>query len=213
MLDAGQRRRLALADQRALGDLCAADAAGNRRGHRGIAPVDLGTRQRRLCRRHIGVGLRFRRHGLIEFLLADRIAGNQRLNPLQILAGDQFLRFAARQAGFGGCHIRRQRARVDLEQHLARLDLAALGVAASLQDAFHPRPDFRCPHRLQAAGRFQRARDIARCHADHFHFRRRHAASRTLRRRRLRFAGGERQQRGDGQHDEYRAGGAIHGDS
>jgi hypothetical protein len=91
LLDGSQVRRFALADQGALGDQGAADAAGDRRRRRGVLEVEPGPGQR-------GLGLLVARRCLVIFLLADGLDFEQRLEAVEAGGG-------AGQVGFGGGQV------------------------------------------------------------------------------------------------------------
>jgi hypothetical protein len=211
LLDQRQRRRLALADERAFGDERAADPARDRRRHRRIAEADLGALQVRPGRRDIGLGGLLRGDGVDVVLLADRVGFDERLVALG-------LRRRLRQVGLGARDLRLdrgdlalQRRRVDLEQQLAGLDVAAFDEDALEQDARNARAHLGDARRLEAAGQFGDEADGLRLHRHHADFGRRRPAARagTLAARcrgrvvRLRAAG--RDERGDGDDEQRRA--------
>ncbi len=57
--------------------------------------------------------------------------------------------------------------RVDLEQQLVGLDVAALLEGDLLDDAGYPRPDLRIAHCIHAAGQLGHHRGALRLHRDH----------------------------------------------
>ncbi|MCW0425801.1 hypothetical protein NB713_003744 [Xanthomonas sacchari] len=174
LVDRGQQRAVALADQRALGDLLLAGAAGDRRSDGGVAEVDTRGFHRR-------TGLLHRRGG----------AAFGGLGVVQVGLGHVGLRRQAARAGGGGLGVgvggfgrgqlalrrgqgRTQRRRVDLEQRLAFLDVGAFGVQALFQHAGHAGAHVGAAERGQAADQFALKRHGLRLRLQHAHFRRRH---------------------------------------
>ena len=152
LLDHRQRRRLALADQRAFGDEGAADAARDRRRHRRVAEVDLRALQACLGRRDVGLGGLLRRDGVDVVLLADRVGFDQRLVALGLRRRLRQVGLGARDRRLDRRDLALQRRRVDLEQQLAGLDVAAFDEHALQQDARHARAHLGDARGLEPAG-------------------------------------------------------------
>ena len=217
LLHHGQRGAavLLLVDQRALGHQRAADAAGDRRRHRGIPQVDAGRAHRRLAGGHLRLGRFFGGHGGVVLLLAHGVGGHQRLVARGRGTGLRQLGLRLRQLGLGTlqhCFIGRG---VDAEQGLPGLDVAALGEHALLQDAGDARAHLGHARGLQPSGQLGGQVDGAGLHRQHRHFRRRHAAAgagRCAGARLLVATGGQRQQGNEAQRRQtarQRGGGGL----
>jgi hypothetical protein len=78
---------------------------------------------------------------VVRFLLPDRAALGERLQPRGLALGLRDGGLRPRDLGLDGVVLRLQRFGVDLEQRLARADRSALGVQALLEDPGHARAD------------------------------------------------------------------------
>ena len=139
-------------DQRALGDQRLADASSDGRGHVGVAEVDRGVVLRGLGGGHGGLGLAVRRHGVVVFLLADRIGLDQRRVAIGQHLGAEQIGLRLLELGGGPIVGRLVRRRIDLEEQLLLLDVAALLESDLLDDAGHPRADLRIADRIDTPG-------------------------------------------------------------
>ena len=145
-------------DQRALGDQRLADASSDGRGHVGVAEVDRGVVLRGLGGGHGGLGLAVRRHGVVVFLLADRIGLDQRRVAIGQHLGAEQIGLRLLELGGGLIVGRLVRRRIDLEEQLLLLDVAALLESDLLDDAGHPRADLRIADRIDTAGQLRHDR-------------------------------------------------------
>ena len=151
LLNEGELRGLALTHQGAFGDQGAADAARNRSRDEGVVQVDAGGLDRGLTDGDIGGGLLACRLRVHILLLADGPRLSQGLEAFGLCLG-------LRQVGLGlgqqSLRARKRglvRARINLEQGLARFHVAAFTKQPLLQDARGPGPDLSHARRLQPA--------------------------------------------------------------
>jgi hypothetical protein len=137
LVDRGEQGGLAVADQRALGDLLLAGAAGDRRGDVGIAEVDACGLHACLRRLHRGGAGALGGQGVVQVGLRHVTLGRQfahaRSGDLVVGVGGPGLG----QRGLGCVQRGLQRGRVDLEQQLALLDVGAFVIGALEQHAGH----------------------------------------------------------------------------
>ena len=147
---------LTAADQRALGNQGAADAAGDRRRRRRVFEVEPRAGQRRL-------GLLVACRGLVIFLLADGLDLEQRLEAVEGGGGGGKVGLGRGAVGLVG-------ARVNAEQGRAGGDVGALGEQALLDHALDARPHLGAAHGEQAAGQVLGQRRRARCDGQHLDF-------------------------------------------
>ena len=153
-------------DQGAFRDQRLADAARDGRSDVGVAQVDGRVVLRGLGGRHGGVGLAERRHGVVVFLLADGVGLDQRRIAVSQQLGAEEIRLRLlelrRRLIVGGLIGRR----IDLEQQLVFLDVAALLEGDLLDDAGHARTDLRIAHGIHAARQFGNDGSTLRLHGN-----------------------------------------------
>ncbi|MCY1438405.1 hypothetical protein D9M71_546010 [compost metagenome] len=154
LLDSCQRRGLVLPDQRAFGDLGAADSAGNWRGHGGIAEVQPGALQRRPGFGHFGIGLQETGLGVVVFLAADGFVVDQLAVALLLQARLIPGGLGLGQRGAGAVVVGLERCRVDQEQYITLLDVAAFAVHPLEHHACDPRTHFGGAWREDTAAEF-----------------------------------------------------------
>ena len=117
-----------------------------------VAEVDRGVVLRGLGGGHGSLGLAVRRHGVVVFLLADRVGLDQRRVAIGQHLGAEQIGLRLLELGGGlivGGLVRR---RIDLEEQLLLLDVAALLEGDLLDDASHPCADLRVADRIDTAG-------------------------------------------------------------
>lgn len=114
--------------------------------------IELRHAQRGLRRGEIGLG----RGGFglqpFEFAARDRVLGDQPLAALAVGAGHDRFRLGALDLGGQPVDLGLERPGIDLEQHVALLDLGAILEADLVDEAADPRPDLDRVDRLQMAG-------------------------------------------------------------
>jgi hypothetical protein len=172
-----QQRGLALAHQRAFGDLRAADAPADGRHHCGVLDVQPGLLHGGLGGGQVGLGQLVGRLGGDPLLLAHRLLGHQ---GLVALVGRLGLRQAGLGLGLGGQGAVERGAvggGVQLEQRLAGLDVRAFGEQALLDDAGHTGTYLGAAPGFQPAGQFGAQGHRARLHRHHADLCRRHATA------------------------------------
>ncbi len=135
LIDGGQQCRSALADQRTLGHLLLAGDTGDRRGHVGITEIDARGLDVRLGLFHGGGGGAFGRLVGVELLLRYEVTRDESAVALRVGVGIGGVRPRLRQGRAGPIESRPVRGRIDLEERLAGLDLAALLVEPFEEDA------------------------------------------------------------------------------
>ncbi|CRP05119.1 hypothetical protein PAERUG_E7_London_9_VIM_2_02_13_02588 [Pseudomonas aeruginosa] len=167
LLDAGQRCRRVLADQRAFGDQRTPRAAVDRRGDRGVAQAQAGLLQFGLGRGDLRqglarVGLRF---GVLAF--ADGAVLDQVGVALELVGRRRVAGLGPGQGAAADVQGRLQGRRVDLEQHGAGADVLAFLVQATGDDAGDARPHFSLAVRFQASGQLAGDADRRRPGDDH----------------------------------------------
>ena len=182
LLDQRQLRGLALTHQGTFGDQRAADATRNRCRDRGVAQVDVRRLHAGAADRDIGLGGFPCCHGVGIFLLAHCVGFDQRLVSLGQRLGLASVGLGARQAGFGAGGGRCVRCRIDAEQRLALLDVAAFAEQPLLQDAGRASPYLRHARGFQAPGQFCYQTDVARSGDHHADLRRRRCSAAAGRR-------------------------------
>ena len=166
----GQGVRLVLGDQCALRDRRAADTAVNGGRDLRAGQINPGPVQCRFLQRDVGLGFLGGGHGLIIFLLADRIDLCQFGKAVGGFLGDIGRGPGACQRGFGASHVCRVFGGVNLVEGLSALDQVTLLEQAFLDDAGDLRADFRLGIGPCATGQFNRVR-----HRDQFGRQRFHA--------------------------------------
>lgn len=151
LLDTRQQRGIALPHQCPFGGKRTADAPGDRRGDRGVTQVQARGLHVGLGRTHGGLGAAQLGGGAVEVLLADRFDLDQRLVTLDPRLGLLLYRLGAGLVALGSRQGGLERRRVDLEQHIAGLDVGAFFEAFVQDDAGHPGAHLGDPHRLDPA--------------------------------------------------------------
>ena len=169
LLDGGQGRGLLGGDERALGHLGLADAAGDGGLDIGVGEVDAGAVHRCPGRGDLGLGLLPGGLGLDLVLVADRLAVHQLavafgLEPGRILRG-----LGPGQGGAGGVKGGLVHGRIDLVEQLAGLDLGALLEMTLEDDAAHLRPHFGDAEGRGAAGQLLAQADALGREGNHLH--------------------------------------------
>ena len=159
LLDRGEVRGFALSDQRAFGDERAADASADRRLDRGVVEVEPGARDVGAPRGDIGAGLMQRSDGGLVLRLRHRPRGDQRLLTLGVLGfliqhGDRL-----GERGLGGVEFDFVVRGIEVVEHLAGADFAALLERAGDHDARH------AGAHVGDAGRRDAARQLAHVRA------------------------------------------------
>ncbi len=142
LLDGRQRGGLVLPDQRAFGDLGAADTAGDRRGHSGVTEVQASPLQGCFGFGHCSVGLQEAGFGVVVFLAADGLVIDQLAVALLLQARLVQGRLGLGQGGAGAVMVGLERRRVDQEQYIALFDVAAFAVHPLEHHASDPRAHF-----------------------------------------------------------------------
>ncbi|MDT4842860.1 hypothetical protein FQZ97_767750 [compost metagenome] len=200
LLHHGQLGGVALADQCAFGDQRAADAARDGRGDIGVALVDLGGLQQRAVGGHVGVGRLGGGHGRRVFLLAHGVGFDQRLVAVGQCLGLHGVGFGAGQGGLGVLRGGHQRCRVDAEQQLAGLHVAAFAELALEQDARRAGAHLGDARGFEAAGQLGHEAHVGGLDRHHADFRRRTGATAARTGRGLALAAGGQEQEGDEGH-------------
>ena len=202
LLDHGQRRGFALADQRAFGDQRLADAARDGRRDLGIAQADIGGAHTGRARGDIGQRLFISGLGIDEILLADGIGFDQGLVAFELGLGLRQIGLRARQCGTRALRRGFIGSGIDAVQGLAGLDVAAFAVQAFEQDAGAAGAHLGHARSFDAAWQFGHQTDIARRgnHYTNFHLGRLASGRRRgLALCRLVATGCQRERRGNGQ--------------
>ncbi len=176
LLNGRQQGRFTLADQCTFGDLREANAAGNRRGDRGVAEIEARRFPGCLGWCDIGGGLLLHAQRIIVFLLADCVGRHQRLVALRFQVRLRQVCFGFRQHGLRVVVGRFEWRGINAEQYVASLDVAAFAEHAFQHDARHAGAHLRDPGRFQPARQFRGDRDALRRNRDDADFWRRHAA-------------------------------------
>ena len=158
--DGGEHGRRVGADQLADRDLPRGHHAVERRGHVGIAEIDLGLPFIGL--RGLQVGLRgvALRQRLVVIGLGRHLLGHQ--SGLPVIFGLRLGqgRLVADHGGLGRVHLELVRLRLDGEQRRALLDEVAVLVADRLHEALHARDQIDRIDGRRVAGRFEIAGDV-----------------------------------------------------
>lgn len=153
--------------------------AGDRRGDRCVAEVDLRRLHRGPGRGHISLGGFLRGHRVDVVLLADGVGLQQRLVAFGLRAGLRQVGFGLGQTGLGAGNGGLIGAGIHLEQGLAGFDVAAFAKQALLQDAGGARAHLRHARRFESARQLGDQAHVARGHGDHADLGRWHAARRA----------------------------------
>ena len=169
LLDGGQGARLLGGDERTLGHLGLADAAGDGGLDIGVGEIDAGAVHRRPGRGDLGHGLLPGGLGFHLVLIAHRLAVHQLAVPLGLEPGRVLRRFGARQGGAGTVIGGLVHGRVDLVEQLAGLDLAAFFEMAFEDDAAHLGPYLGDAISGGTAGLLDAQGDALRGEGDHLH--------------------------------------------
>src|SRR5690606_33616387 len=141
---------------------------------------------------HGGGGAALGGQRVVQVGARDEFGRRQLARAIGVGLGVGVVGLRLRQRGLGGAQRGLQRGRIDQEQHVAFLDVAAFLVHALLQHARDARAHVRAAEAGQAAADLTRQRQVGGAGLDHAHFRRR-----RLGRRLFATAGGEQAQRKD----------------
>ena len=170
MLDHGQLRCFGLTHQRAFGHQRLAYAPGNRRRHARVVKVDAGGFHRCLARGQIGLGLLAAGHHADVLLLAHGVGLHQRLVACGLGAGLGEVGLGLGQAGLRALKAGPIQRRVNLEQRLACLDLAAFAKQPLQHHAIDAGTHLRHTRRAHPARQFGLQSHGLQSHGDHPHF-------------------------------------------
>ena len=139
LLDGGEA--LGTADERALGNHGASDAAADRSLDRGIFEIEPCRRQAGLRERDVGIGLRERRHRIILLLRADDVALAQFFLAIGLLARLNLDCLRPLQSRLGTLDLNAEQGRIDPVEHVALSCEAALFENPFDHDAGYARPN------------------------------------------------------------------------
>ena len=130
-----RQERVVGRDEAALGLRGTARQAGDRRDDVRVAQVQLDFAELRLGGAHVGRGELGVRRRVVGFLLTDRLALGERLEPRGFAIGLRLLRLRPRDLGLGSRRLRLQRLGIDDEQALPLFHGGALLEELLLEDA------------------------------------------------------------------------------
>ncbi len=182
-IDLGNRREqraLAAPDQVARLHLGGPDDPADRRSDVRVAEVECRIVDRRLLRVHLGPRRVAGGHGIVEFLLADRLFGNQGLEAGDIVVRLLQAGIRVGKLGFGFGQRRFQRLRIDEVEGGALLDERTLGEQHLFEVALDPGANL---HVLRTAGlphQFHEDRDVLLNDVGDVHLGRRCGSNRLL---------------------------------
>ena len=169
MLNHCHGRGLTLADQRALSDQSAANAAADGRGDRRVAQVDARGLHCGAGHGHIGLSELLGGLRIDKFLLTDGFGFEQRFEALGLGTGLHQIGFGFSHTGLrtGQCGL--IRTGVNLKQRLASAHAAALCEKALLHDARSTGAHLRHTRGFQPSGQFRDQAHIAGLDRNHTH--------------------------------------------
>ena len=193
-------RCLALPNQRALRNQCAADTAADRRADLGVVEVKLGARHLGLARRYVGLRLAECRDRDLVLGLRCGLAADQLFDTLGLLLGLVVHRLSLGECGFCRLQFHFELDRVDAIEHIPGLDVGALRKGALQDNSCDAGAHLGNPRRRNATRKFPDVGSRRRLQRDHAHLRS-DSSSSCGRRGGLRLVAGGKSHRHAGQGD------------